>query len=209
MRSRLLSNGFKNTVIAAAAWGLGGTCAVAQPAPPGATLKVTATVQGSQPTGTVTFSTSGISQTLAVVGGVSTFNYKLSPKFTGGSYTVIATYNGDSDNSPSTGSTIFTVLGTTTTVLTANPEVVKQGKTTTLSAAVTSSASSLPAPTGTVEFLFNGDSLGTATISGGVATLKAQVTGTIPPGTYIIEAKYGGDADHLGSSGSTEVTVTK
>ena len=37
MRSRLLSNGFKNTVIAAAAWGLGGTCAVAQPAPPGAT----------------------------------------------------------------------------------------------------------------------------------------------------------------------------
>jgi uncharacterized repeat protein (TIGR03803 family) len=180
------------------------------PAAAGTSITMTASVQGSDPTGTVTFSAGNLSQKVNLAGGDAVFSYTLPTSLPGGNYTVTASYSGDTNNSPSSGTTALLVLGSTSTVLTATPDTVAQGSSTILSASVSSNATSLPAPTGTVEFLFHGDSLGTGTLSGsGVATLKAQVTTFIAPGTYNVEANYGGDANHTGSSGFTAVTVTK
>lgn len=65
-------------------------------------------------------------------------------------------------------------------------------------AALTLTASVLPvAATGTVEFFDGVISLGTATISGGQATLIISSLGT---GAHTLSATYSGDADYLGSS---------
>jgi hypothetical protein len=56
------------------------------------------------------------------------------------------------------------------------------------------------APTGSVTFSVGGTSVGTAAVSGGIATLQH----TVPAGaTQTVAAVYGGDADFTGSSGST------
>ncbi len=61
-------------------------------------------------------------------------------------------------------------------------------------------------PTGTVTFECNGTSIGTGTLSSGVATLT---TGAVPVGTNTITAVYGGDSNYPGStSAGLTVTVT-
>jgi hypothetical protein len=71
--------------------------------------------------------------------------------------------------------------------LTATPNPVLAQNNFTLIAAVTSSIST---PTGSVVFSENGASLGTGTLSGGVATLTLA---TLPGGTHVITAVYSGD----------------
>jgi len=48
-----------------------------------------------------------------------------------------------------------------------------------------------------VTFLDNGSSIGTGTLSAGVATL---ITTTIPVGSNLISADYGGDPDFIAST---------
>jgi hypothetical protein len=74
-----------------------------------------------------------------------------------------------------------------------------EGASVTLTATVASSLA-----TGTVNFLNGSSSLGTATLSGGVATLPT----TLPLGTDSITASYGGNGSYAGSTSSaTEITV--
>jgi hypothetical protein len=60
-------------------------------------------------------------------------------------------------------------------------------------------------PTGTVKFLANGNLLGSATLTKGVATYSATFKSA---GTYAVTAQYSGDANNAAStSGSVNLVV--
>ncbi|HXC94236.1 MAG TPA: MBG domain-containing protein, partial [Edaphobacter sp.] len=94
---------------------------------------------------------------------------------------------------------------TTTTLSSVN---IPFGLTVTMTASVASTTTGTP--TGTVTFFDNGKSLGTTTLSNGVATYSST---TLPVGTNAITAVYSGDINFSpssasGSSGSSTVLVT-
>ena len=94
-------------------------------------------------------------------------------------------------------------LTATTTTLTVAPATSSFGQQVTFTTTVTGTGGT---PTGTVTFTSTntGVSLGTATLSGGVATVK---TTSLPTGTFTVTANYSGDAIFAASS-STAVSVT-
>ncbi len=95
---------------------------------------------------------------------------------------------------------------TTTTTLTASPNPALQGSGVTLRATIGVVSPSSGVATGTVEFFNGSTSLGTATLSGGVATL---VTTTLPVGSNTLTAVYSGDSHYHGSaSGGVIETIT-
>jgi large repetitive protein len=120
-------------------------------------------------------------------------------------HTIKATYAGDAMYKTSTGAVtqVVTLYTSTTSVTSAlNPSTF--GQTVQLSATVNSSAPG--GPTGNVKFLNGTTNLGTATLSGGVATLS---TAKMPSGTLTITATYTGDAQSATSSGTTSQTVNQ
>jgi hypothetical protein len=101
-----------------------------------------------------------------------------------------ATYNGDPTFKPSTGSVTQVVEKySTTTTLTSNPNPSHFGQAVTFTAQVTSSGPSTP--TGKVAFLDGTLSIGSATLSGGVAKLTKF---NLAVGPHPITAQYKGDA---------------
>ncbi|PZS18128.1 MAG: hypothetical protein DLM60_12630 [Pseudonocardiales bacterium] len=77
----------------------------------------------------------------------------------------------------------------TTTGLTSSTNPSVFGQAVTMTATVTSPAG---APTGSVTFASDGNTLGTVGLAGGAATL---ITATLPAGTHTISVTYGGDAN--------------
>ena len=84
---------------------------------------------------------------------------------------------------------------TTLTVSNLNPEATQS---VTITATVSATSPGAGAPTGTVDFLNNGNSIGTATLSGG----KATFTTTLPITVNSITAQYSGDTNFAGSTSS-------
>ncbi len=166
------------------------------------TFTATVTGNGATPTGTVEFFSSGVLLGAGTLNtsGVATLT---SSAFTVGTYSITATYEGDTNNAGSTSAAVSLTVGkipTTTdlgssTTSGANPQV-------TLVATVVASVG--PVPTGTVTFSNALTTLGTATLDAtGVASLDLN----LPAGTYVIQAAYSGDAVHLAST-SAPITVT-
>lgn len=162
------------------------------PALVGQTVALNAVVTstgGSVPTGTVTFTDGGATiGTGTLSAGAASFSIAT---LTPGTHNLSCTYPGDTADGPSACNIVAeSVLEPSTIKLTSslNPSVVQQSVT--FTATVTSAG---PTLTGTVKF-YNGTSLlGTATLSGGVATLSF----TFPlAGTYPITAVYSGDTSH-------------
>lgn len=92
----------------------------------------------------------------------------------------------------------------TTTVLSAMPSAVSLSDTVTLTAAVTGLAGM---PTGTITFLTNDLSVGTATLNAaGTATLSVPAI-NLASGNLTITALYGGDAVFDGSAGTTVIAL--
>jgi subtilase family serine protease len=81
-----------------------------------------------------------------------------------------------------------TTAETTTSALTVSATTLAVGAKLTLTATVTAKSGT---PTGTVSFLLNGTSVGSATLSGGKATLTVSTAG-LAPGTYPATASYAG-----------------
>jgi hypothetical protein len=79
------------------------------------------------------------------------------------------------------------------------PSSALDGETITLKAIVASSQAGDILGPGQVTFLAGTSVLGTATLSGGVATLSL----TLPVGTYVVHAVYDGDASHAGSTSAS------
>ena len=176
----------------------------------GQTVLFTATVtpvSGSLlPTGSVSFLSGGnVLGTSTVIGnGVATFSYNSLPA---GSYCIVASYSGDTNNSPSNSSPCTSVtvsaIPTTTTLAPSIVGTVPVGQAVTLTATVTPASGATP--TGTVTFTSNGNNaLGTASLnSSGIATL------TISPavGSYSIVASYAGSTTDAAST-SAAITLT-
>jgi hypothetical protein len=121
------------------------------------------------------------------VSGVATFTTSSLPAKT---YSIKGTYAGDATFKPSSG-TVKQVVDRypTTTTLTSSPNPSDDGQAVTLTATVTSAG---PTPTGKVDFRDGTKSLGTRTLSSGVATLT---TSKLAVGAHPITAEYLGDAN--------------
>jgi hypothetical protein len=88
------------------------------------------------------------------------------------------------------------VKAATTTTLSSSQSTILVGQSVTLTGHVTASSGS---PTGTVSFLDGSTTLGTGTVSGGVATFQTQ---TLAAGVHNVIAAYSGDANFNASSSS-------
>ena len=173
---------------------------------------------------------------LVILGGSPPYNSGLFPGNGDGTFKSVASGFGDGTVMPpqpinivATGSTIAAdlngdgrpdIAGTTflinnygapaspagsTTALQLSSTSIAGGQSVTLTATVAALSGSI-APTGTVTFLNGSTPLGSQTINAqGVAVL---VTSTLPVGSDPITAIYSGNANFLGSSASTSVTVT-
>lgn len=157
------------------------------------------------PTGNVTFTVTGAPpQTVALTGGTA------SATFTGlsvGAHTVTATYNGDTNFTPSTGfNTVVVVQGSTTTSVVSSPDPSTLGQNVTITATVTPVAPATGTPTGTVTFVVTGSGGGTFTqpLTGGAASISLNTLGA---GTHAITAIYSGDTNFLPSTGTDTQTV--
>lgn len=173
------------------------------PAPFGQGVTFTATVQGANPTGSVTFSDGA-----ATLGSVPVADGSASittSALATGAHAITASYSGDANNTASTSQAVIeTINGSTTTAVTANPASANVGANVTLAATVTGVGSGVP--TGVVTFSEGATVLGQATLADGSGSI---VVSTLTAGSHSITAAYGGDANNPASSGSTTVTITR
>lgn len=179
----------------------------------GQSVTLTATVSSSvsgipAPSGTVTFNIPGFTSVLAnVSGGIATYTTNNLPA---GSYTVTASYSGDTNYQPSVSTSPINLVVEriqTTTSLVSSASVATYGQSVELTATVGSSATSnVLAPGGTVTFDIPGVGSVGATLSSGVAT---YFTSTLPAGNYSITATYSGDSRYKPSTSITNLVVEK
>lgn len=178
------------------------TSLVANPttATSGQAVTLTATVvPAANATGTVTFldGTNPIA-TVAVTNGTATTS---TSSLSVGGHSLTASYSGNATLNPSTSSPVNVTVGpavtATQTSLSATPNPANVGQTVTLSALVTPSGA-----TGTVTFRDGTNSIGTAALVNGSATIQTTFT---TAGNHSITASYGGDNSF---SASTSAPVT-
>ena len=93
----------------------------------------------------------------------------------------------------------------TTTALSSSLSSSEYGQPVTLTATVTTNAPGSGTPTGTVTFMDGTATLGSAALTGGMATLPVS---TLPVGVNVLTASYSGDANFAASAtGATISTV--
>lgn len=172
--------------------------ASASSAAPGQQLTLTATITGATPTGTVSFVSGSITLgTAPVTNGTATLATSFA---TASTYPVVANYPGDANNTPSSSSPVSIIVApvTSTTALSVSAGSAGTNQQLTFTATVTGLN-----PTGKVTFASPTATLGTASITNGVATLPFTFT---TAGSYAVTASYAGDLDNS-SSTSAAVTV--
>jgi hypothetical protein len=166
----------------------------------GQSVTFTATVAVVSPgsgtaTGTVTFK-DGVTTlgTGALSGGVATFT---TTALAAGNHTITGVYGGDANFTGTTGSLnsnpqVVNKADTNTTTVTSslNPSIF--GQSVTFTATVAAVPPGAGTPTGMVTFLDGGGSIGSGTLSGGVATFT---TSALAAGSHTITTSYGGDAN--------------
>jgi len=168
---------------------------------PGASTTLTATVNPSYATGTITFKDNGstIGSPATITGGVATYTYNSVPA---GSHSIIAVYSGDGTyNISSSLPTVVSVAQLSSSVsLASSSSTPSYGTSITLTATMTPSAA-----TGTVSFYDGSTDIGDQTLLTGVARLTTSaLTGGPHPN---ITAVYQGDTTYKTST-SSPVTVT-
>ena len=171
-----------------------------QPVTITATIAVVTPGAGT-PSGTVQFMNGSTSLgTGTITNGVASITTSSLPV---GTNTISTVYSGDTDfaGSNSTGTVTVGQSATSTTLTVSNPNPTANAPVT-LTATVSAVSPGAGSPTGTVQFLSNGTSIGTATLSGG----NASVTTTLPIAANTITAQYSGDSN-FSSSTSTAVTI--
>jgi len=173
--------------------------ASANPAVFGQVLTFTAGVTSTTgvPTGTVKFEDAGtvIGQgTLS--GGKATF---ATSALAAGPHTIEAVYSGDSDDEAGTSPAITVVVQrATTTVLTSSANPLQTLAPVVITATVNNGGGT--AATGTVSFTEDGNAVGTATLTGGTATLSLT---SLPVGNHVFTASYAGDAIDIASASAS------
>ncbi|MEP7296796.1 MAG: Ig-like domain repeat protein [Burkholderiales bacterium] len=172
------------------------------PAAVGQSTTLTATITGTNPTGTVTFKDNFGATTLGtgtVTAGVATFP----TSFLGGTHSLSAVYSGDANNYSVGTQTLSQAVnaGPTTTLVIPSVNPVGVGQSTTFAVTVTGASPFAP-PSGTVTLRDVGTTIGTVNITAGVGTIATTFFAT---GGHNVVAQYGGDASNLASSSNTLV----
>jgi polygalacturonase/sugar lactone lactonase YvrE len=180
----------------------------------GNSFTATATVTGSNPTGTVEFIVNGsVYQSAPVSSGSASATINLA--YSTSAYSIYAVYSGDSANDGSISATqsVTVTPALTTTALSANTTTTTLGHSVVLTATVTSSVG---APTGTVTFTYT--TTGSGTPQATTATLVASSTPNtsvataginLPAGTDNVTATYAANGSFAGSpSAPMTFTVT-
>jgi hypothetical protein len=174
------------------------------------TATVTSTI-GSGPTGTVQFVIDGanfgapapLSSGSATSAAISTLQL--------GTHSVYAVYSGDANfagsTSPAINVNVHNPLLPTTTASTPSPAPSVYGQQVTISTTVAPKTGT-GTPTGSVEYLADGVSLGTAALAPSAGGADASfVTSALAVGTHTIVANYSGDDVYNGSSSTSSLTV--
>ena len=174
-------------------------------------LSVTVTVTGSSgnPTGTVLLTIPGdgtFGENL--VSGSATFNIFLDtipPSVPIGTFTITASYSGDSNYVAGTGSAVITRTKTTPTIsVSANPPSITTLQSTVISAEI----GSPQMPTGGVTVTIGGVTVGSGSLGGGRLLWGITVPGSaLPLGTDTLTVTYSGDDLYSSVSATTTVTV--
>ena len=169
------------------------------------TAAVAAVSPGSgTPTGTVQFFNGTTSLgTKTLTGGIASLTTAALPFATN---SITAKYSGDTnftaDTSPAT--PVSLAQPSTTTTIAASSTSLAPFESVTLTATVAVVSPGAGTPTGTVDFVSNGNSLGTATLSSGTATLTVS---SLPIATNSITAEYSGDSN-FSTSTSSALTIS-
>jgi len=161
-----------------------------------ATIKPSAgLVNAPTPTGTVTFKNGTATLgTATLVNGVATMPTSFA---TAGSYPLTVVYSGDANYVTATSAALtqqvanFTVQVSLASSI--NPSFINQQTTLTATVAATPGQTAPPTPTGTVIFKDGTTTLGTGTLSGGVATLLESFTAA---GNHQLTVVYSGDSNY-------------
>jgi hypothetical protein len=168
-------------------------------------VSVTST-SGPQPTGKVQFKVDGANYgspvTLSGTGTASTSVTGLTTT----THTLSVTYSGDSNYAAAGPISVSITVKAAAKVKFTSPvagEILAHGVKVTFS--VTVSSSSGPAPTGSVKFSLDGNSLGSATVVSGGASLGEGILAT---GSHTVVAAYSGDKSHRASTASETMTVS-
>ncbi len=165
------------------------------------TVTLTATVTGQYSGrlgGTVTF-TQGAKTLGDALPAAGTGKASITYSFTAtGTYPVIATYSGDTNNTGSASAALNQVVGNiaTTTTVTSSGSPAYAGQAITFTAGVTPTSGAIPDGE-TVTFYDGSAAIGTGTTKGGVASL---VISTLAVGTHSITATYAGDSTYQAST---------
>jgi hypothetical protein len=157
------------------------------------------------PTGTVTFLSSSSTLGTGKLDGTGTATYSTS-SLNATTYTLTASYGGDSAYSASTSSAQSLVVtpDLTTTTLTVSPASTTAGQTITFTAKVKVNTGST-IPTGTITFLNGTKQIAAVAVDGaGTATFTSS---TLAVGTYSVTAAYSGDANNASSTSSATTLV--
>ena len=167
-------------------------------AAPNASITLTASVFGTNPTGSVSFAANGNSLgTETLANGTATLQTSFA---NAGSYTVTATYSGDSNNTASTSAaTAVTISPAASSTTLQAPSGGNVNGQITLKATVSGDS-----PTGSVSFSTGSTSLGMATLTSGVATLQTSFAAA---GSYSVTATYKGDQNNAASTSSAATIV--
>ena len=194
-----------NKAIPASAPALVGLASSANPSPAGASVTFTATVQGTSPTGTVNFLADGSAisgcsaKSLTGSGNIRTTTCSTSSLATG-TRSIVAHYNGDSNNGTADSSPFSQTIGAAAGVAlvsSANPS--PPGSVVTFTATVVGNA-----PTGTIQFTAQGSPISgcaaVALVGGGNTRSAICSTNGLAVGSHLIVANYGGDGSNPSSS---------
>jgi hypothetical protein len=159
----------------------------------GDAVTLTATVDDTSATGTVVFRDGTTTLCTASLASDGTATCPAN-SLTAGNHSVVATYGGDTTHGSSASAALVQVVGQRTPsglALTASPAGVAYGTSSTLTATLPADAS---AATGTVTFTGDDGSRRTATVQGGVASVRTDPAAEV--GTITYTARYEGDTNH-------------
>ena len=166
---------------------------------------------GVVPTGTIVFVAGGTSLGSAILDGSGSASVT-SSSLAIGTYTVVASYSGDSVYGSGLSSAAALVVNAVPVVLVTpqvglvaspNPAAVGQMVTMTASVGTTGGV----APTGTITFSAGGSLLGTGSLNAADGTVLSSAS--LAAGTYLVSARYSGDGVYAaGSSGTVSLVVS-
>ena len=163
------------------------------------TFRVSVQATSGTPTGTVTLMDGSSSLgTTSLSGGTAQFTIG---GLSLGSHSITATYSGDANFAGSTSSVLTEVVNqaATTTSLSSSVNPSSYGQAVTFTASVLLSSGG--SPSGSVRFLDGTAQIGSAVLSGGIATFTTSAT-ALNAGSHSITASYSGDTNFTGSNSS-------